>query len=371
MVKLLPFLFAATFPAAAATVRIENVPEDGLQPQALSGRDGTIHLVYLKGDPRSCDVRYVQRKAGGSDWSPPVSVNSEAGSAIAIGTIRGAQIALSKKGRLHVVWNGAMKEGGDSHGSPLYYTRFDPEESRFEPQRNVLGDTRALDGGASVASNEDGNVFIVWHGQTPEKAGEGSRAVFTLRSSDHGETFEGPDIANADFPGVCACCSLKALLTPTGEIFILYRSALTVRDRDMTLLSSRGAGEPFSRRLLDSWETPACPMSSAAMIAGPSGIHGAWETDGRIRSAILGKGIEPLEFGEGQAKHPVLVMNVHGETLLAWARGTGWERGGALAWVVLDRAGAPTGEPGTADGVRVWSWVSAFAEPDGSFVILR
>src|SRR5262245_47097381 len=86
-----------------AAVAPERVPDSGLQPSAMVGSDGTVHLVYLTGDPKSSDIIYRSRPAQ-REWSPPIRVNSQTGSAVAIGTIRGAQLALGRNGRLHVAW---------------------------------------------------------------------------------------------------------------------------------------------------------------------------------------------------------------------------------------------------------------------------
>ena len=67
--------------------------------------------IYLKRRPQSLRcVRYIEaRGKAPADWSAPVSVNNEPKSAIAMGTIRGAQLAIGKAGTIHVAWNGAMK----------------------------------------------------------------------------------------------------------------------------------------------------------------------------------------------------------------------------------------------------------------------
>jgi len=70
---------------------------------------GTIHLVYLKGEAGGSDVFYTRRKPGESAFEPSIRVNSEAGSAIAMGTVRGARIAIGRGGRIHIAWNGTMK----------------------------------------------------------------------------------------------------------------------------------------------------------------------------------------------------------------------------------------------------------------------
>ena len=69
-------------------------------------------------------------------------------------------------------------------------------------------------------------------------------------------------------------------------------------------------------------------------------------------------------------KHPALAGNARGETILAWTEGTGWNKGGSLAWQVYDKDGKPTAEHGRAAGVPTWSLVAVFARPDGGFTIL-
>ena len=34
----------------------------------------------------------------------------------------------------------------------------------------------------------------------------------------------------------------------------------------------------------------------------------------------------------GNRKHPVITSNTKGEMILVWTEGTGWKRGGSLAW---------------------------------------
>src|SRR4051794_14755327 len=119
LMKLLLCLLVFTVTARAANVRVEDVPERGVQPQVVVDAAGTAHLIYLKGEPQRSDVRYVQRAKGAKTWSDPISVNNEPGTAVAMGTIRGAQLALGKGGTLQIVWNGARIGSGSAAGSPL------------------------------------------------------------------------------------------------------------------------------------------------------------------------------------------------------------------------------------------------------------
>jgi hypothetical protein len=368
--KFLLCFLVFTVTAGAANVRVEDVPERGVQPQVVVDAAGAAHLIYLKGDPARSDVRYVRREKGSKAWSTPVAVNNEPGTAVAMGTIRGAQLALGQRGTLHVVWNGASRAGGQ--GSPLFYTRLEPGQTAFAPQRDLLGETRALDGGASIAANEKGDVYVVWHGKPPGAGGnETERVVFVATSKDNGQTFGAPVIGNADFAGTCPCCSIKALATPTGEFVALYRAAHTLTSRELTLLDSKDAGATFKRAVLEPWNTNKCPMSSAALLPTPKGIRAAWETNGKIHSTLLGSAGAQTEIAAGMVKHPALAINARGDTLAVWTVGTGWAKGGEVAWAMLDSSGRPTAERGKAPGVPVWSHAAAYAEPDGGFVIVR
>ena len=96
---------AADYPGP---VHIIRVPNGGLQPQATADPEGVVHVVFLKGEPKGCDVFYARRNAERTDFGQPIRVNSAPASAIAIGTVRGAQFALGSEGQVHVVWNGAQ-----------------------------------------------------------------------------------------------------------------------------------------------------------------------------------------------------------------------------------------------------------------------
>src|SRR5688572_25296285 len=196
------FILLLTAATAFAQVSLLRTPEEGIQPQAVVDKSGRIHLVYFKGPARAGDLFYVHKRADASEFSQPLLVNSKPGSAIAVGTIRGAQIALGKNDRIHVAWNGA-------NGLEMLYTRLD--QGAFEPERNLLTWTGGLDGGGSVAADDQGNVYVTWHGTAPDnKQGEAGRAVFVSKSRDEGKTFAREVRANPIETGACGCCGMKA-----------------------------------------------------------------------------------------------------------------------------------------------------------------
>lgn len=117
-------------------------------------------------------------------------------------------------------------------------------------------------------------------------------------------------------------------------------------------------------------------MSTMALVKGPSGLVGAWDTDGQVYFA----GIEPgtTDFTEprsapgtgSERKHPALAFNARGDMILAWTEGTGWERGGALAWQVFDKSGKPTGATGRVEGgIPVWGLPTVVATGRGFTIV--
>ena len=366
MKRLLPtlLLMACCF---GADVQLERVPEDGVQPQIVTASNGTLHLVYLKPSGRSYDLRHTTKKRGASSWETPSTVNSTPDTAVAMGTIRGAQIAVGNDDSLHIVWNGP---GGKNQPAPLLYTRSLDHGITFEKQRDLRADTQALDGGASVAASMKGEVFIVWHGApTNATPGEINRRVFILKSADNGKTFAAPKIVNADDPGVCACCSLKAFVTPTGELLTLYRAARSVNQRDIVLMTSRDGGATFQHRDIGPWAINACPMSSASVINAGSKSRAAWEAEGKVFTSLLDYASKAIAVSNDKARHPALAINAKGETLVTWSIGTGWQKGSQLGWLVLDASGKPTSARGTQPGVPVWGFSAAYADGE-KFVIL-
>lgn len=114
-----------------------------------------------------------------------------------------------------------------------------------------------------------------------------------------------------------------------------------------------------------------------ALVEGKDGVVAAWETDGQIYFARIKPGTadiaEPQTApGSGAArKHPVLAVNAQGEMVLSWTEGTGWQRGGALAWQVFDQAGKPSEEKGRIDrGIPVWG-LPTVVVTGGGFTIIH
>jgi hypothetical protein len=357
---------------------VVRVPAHGLQPQVAVDARGVVHMVYYKGEPGGGDLFYT-RSEDGTHFKHALRVNSQPGSAIATGTIRGGHLALGKDGRPHVAWNGSHKAlpKGPGGGSPMLYARLDDSGKAFERQRNLIQSAVGLDGGGSVAADASGNVYVFWHAPDAGKKGEDNRRVWVAVSTDDGKTFAAEKAASTESTGACGCCGMRAFADAKGKVYATYRGAKDVTRRDTYLLTSGDSGKSFLGEDVHPWAIKTCPMSSYSFAAGPEGrVLAAWETDGQVYYATIdpstGKRSAPVAApGTGRGrKHPVVAVNSKGETLFAWTEGTGWNKGGSLAWQVYDKDGKALSGHGHAAGVPVWSMAAAFVRPDGKFGIV-
>ena len=356
-------------------VGLLRMPQDGFQPQTVLDRDGALHMIYFKGDASAGDIEYVRRAADGKDFSQPIRVNSEPESAVAIGTVRGPQIAFGRNGRVYVIWFGSRAHGSPPDTIPVFFSRMNNSDKAFEPQRNLMQYARGGDGGISIAADARGTVYAVWHAMGAEP-GEGHRRVYLARSTDDGKTFAREVPISPPALGACGCCGMRAFADQRGTLFILYRAAAENVHRDMTLLISTDQGVTFHDTTVGPWELNACPMSTAYLSEGDKRVLAAWETAGQVYV----DSVEPVSLkvtapiaapGESNnRKHPAVAANVHGQVLMVWTEGTGWSRGGSLAWQLFDNAGNPVTAEGHAPGVPVWGLPSVFADRKGNFTIV-
>ncbi len=271
-------------------VELKRVPDLGIQPQAVTDADATVHLVYFKGDPSGGDLYYV-RSIDGSTFSSPIRVNSFPGSAVAVGNIRGARLAIGQAGRVYVTWNGSQKAAEASGGrAPMLFTRLNATGTTFEPERNLIHTAYGIDGGGGIAADHSGRVYVFWHASPPGKEGEQSRVVWVTRSQDDGNTFEPERAAWKEATGVCGCCSLNTFADSRGEVYVLFRSALETVHRDMYLLISKDHGTTFSGSDISKWNVGYCVMSSEAFAISSKHIFGAWETEKQIRFGAIENG---------------------------------------------------------------------------------
>jgi hypothetical protein len=357
-------------------ITLLRTPHEGIQPQTVLDHNNVLHMIYFKGDAAAGDIEYVKRGPAASDFSQPIRVNSGPRSAVAIGSVRGPQLAVGRNGRAFVIWFGPQTPAADPDSTmPVYFARLNDSGNAFEPQRNLMQYAKGGDGGISVAADTLGNVYSVWHamGDVP---GEDHRRVYLAHSSDDGKNFAREVPVSPAVLGACGCCGMRAFVDQRGTLSILYRAAAQNIHRDITLLVSTDHAASFRASNVAPWELNACPMSTAYLSEGGRQVLAAWEKAGEVyfdRIDPASFKLSPSIAAPGESnnrKHPAVAATADGQTLLAWTEGTGWSKGGSLAWQLFDNSGSPTGEIGRAPGIPVWGLPSVFADSQGNFTIV-
>ena len=356
-----------------------RVPDGGIQPQAATDSNGRLHLIYFKGDPAHGDVFYVHSDDDGRTFSKPLRVNSQAGSAVAIGTVRGAQLALGHNGRMHVAWMGSDKAEPKVNGrqTPMLYSRLSDAGDAFEPQRNLIREHPGLDGGGSIAADRTGDVYVAWHAPETRKGDEADRHVWLVRSTDDGKTFGDEIDMTPTGTGACGCCGMRLAADDHGDVFALYRSATQMVHRDIYLLVSHDHGQTTTATKVGPWQIGACVMSTAALSdVNDGGTVAAWEQQGNIVTGTVSPDLTlgqvvPAPGAAANRKHPAIAINRQGSRLVAWTEGTGWAKGGRVAWQLYDREGKPVdGARGSVSNLPAWDLPATAATRDGRFIIL-
>ena len=234
----------------------------------------------------------------------------------------------------------------------MLYARLADDGLSFEPQRNVIRERYGLDGGGSIAADGEGNVYVGWHGRKCRGrarpiAGSGWRG-----SGDDGKTFAAEMAAFDEPTGACGCCGMRLFADKAGAVFALYRSAREMVHRDMYLLRSDDHAAHFTSADISPMNVAQCVMSSSVLTQGKGGVLAAWETDGQVywgpvsdKGTNVSQPVAAPGTGGGR-KHPALAVNDQGAVLFAWTEGTGWQKGGSLAWQVYDSSGRPVPQAG-------------------------
>lgn len=362
---------ASCLPAA---VSIDAVPGGGIQPQVAPGPDGTIHCIAFLGDPKGGDVIHAVRAPNGS-WSEPQRVNSQPGSVIAIGTVRGAHLAVDGSGRPHVSWMGSKQAEPKAPGghTPFLYSRLG-DDGTFEPQRNLIMRAHGLDGGGTVAADDRGRISALWHAEG-DGPGEDRRQVVLRVSADGGATFGPEQPLTRARSGACACCGMRALGLADGSLVTAWRGAAKDgAERGLWLAISAEPGGKTRAAEFAPWTINACPMSTTHLTTHPRGAVLCWQTDQRVSYSVIvdGKPGDPVVVAEGDTpKHAVAAAAPDGRVCVAWVEGSGWNKGGAVRYRLYDPDGRPRGDAQDADVSPAWSLPAVAPLADGDFVVIR
>jgi len=169
---------------------------------------------------------------------------------------------------------------------------------------------------------------------------------------------------------------MRAFADERGTLYVLYRAAAQGIHRDMTLLVSTDRGSTFRTATVAPWEVNTCPMSTAYLSEGGHRVLAAWEKAGEVYFEQIDANslavYPPIGAAEDATnrKHPALAANADGKVLMAWTEGTGWRKGGSLAWQLFGSAGKLLAAKGSLPGIPAWDLPAVFADRDGNFTVV-
>lgn len=364
---------------AQAQVTAMRAPYDGFRPRAVLDGEGVLHVVQGNKSSRT-DLVYVRQEPGSTEFSSPIPVNTTAG------IVACFDMAVGEGGRVHVLmrtnprysklWMPADQKVKFWDLKYMLYARLNDAGDGFEAERNLAGETIGFEGAGTILADGE-RVLAFWHGQLVPKFDEPSRRIYRALSTDGGRTFSEPEAVRSDVEGACQCCPLAGGWGEDGEVVLGLRNSTVeedVRTKDSYVLVSQDLGRTFEGRLLDPWQEAGCPGSLGSVTSGPSGVFVAWRTRTAVHMANVEGGPWVSPTRGANTRTPVIVSNQRGDVLFLWGVLGGPKAKGAghIAWQVFDGDGQPVSPRGwIRKGVaKGWGAPTAFAKPDGSFVIL-
>lgn len=254
---------------AAATVALATLGV-GHQPQL--DQDGKfVALAYGNGG----DVYFRASQDAGRTFAAPVKIATVP--KLMLGRHRGPRVAIAGQTLL------VTAIGGD--GQLQVWRSGNRGKTWSGPSSINDANTSAREGLDGIAANAQGIVFATWLDDRG-----GNKQLFGAVSRDAGATWS-KNVQIYTSPEekghVCECCHPSPLVTPAGEIYVMWRNFLN-GSRDMWLAHSKDQGKTFEYSKLGrgTWPLNACPMDGGDLALDRSGkVLTVWRRDKEIYAA--------------------------------------------------------------------------------------
>jgi hypothetical protein len=335
---------------ASERVQIVRTPNNGAVPDAEVDRNGAVHVAFVAGQ----DAFYVKSSDNGKTFSPPLRINSEAGSVHPPNMFRGPDIALGKGGRVHVVWygNGYQRKLPPEEWG-VFYSHLDAGQNAFSPTLNL---NHKPSDNYSITADENGDVAVVWM----------AKKLYVNTSRDNGDAFADAEAVPVAHP--CECCASRAFFSKNGTLYIDYREKAN-NMRDMYLLTRATGDAAFSKQKISTtpWQVNACPMAGTFLTGAKNGLVVAWETKSQIFYGRIDRGagfLPPKEIrAAAKGKWPVALAALDGTVLVSWKNDS------TLNWQLYDAADKPLGTVETKPSANATRHAGTVAQ-QGNFLLI-
>ena len=286
------FIFAITILSASSSLFAQQFStpikvntETGLSsekaPIMAIGRDGTIYISWVKGNGTGSSIWMSHSTDGGSTFSAPVNACADANSNS--DAQRTAKFVLDTKGGIHMIWMATRKDKNPD----VWYIRSTDNGTTWTSPMTLCdaGDSNKFaQDFPAIACDSNDNLYASWLDfREPSIPGISPHGhIYFTKSTDHGTTWS-KNIKADNMPGgiggTCECCAQHIAVSPTGNIYIGFRSNIQEL-RNIYLARSTDKGETFelSLKIADGdWSLAACPMKGPNIRLDESEtLHMAW-----------------------------------------------------------------------------------------------
>lgn len=267
----------------------------GQMPNLTKDKNGTIHMVYGKGD----SILYSST-SNGHTFTPPALV-VVLPKLYSLAT-RGPQIAAASNGLVIT----ACTQEGDIYS-------FCKTTSGIWTKPQQLNSPETAKEGLMALSADGLNVYAVWLNVKLPKG----QTVQGAQSKDGGLTwrknrlvYDSPDST------VCECCK-PSVAVHGNKVYVQFRNWLD-GSRDLYLAASFNGGKTFNtaQKLgFGSWRLNGCPMDGGGLVLIKGVPLTVWRREAKIFAAIPGQ--PEKEIGEGRS--PSLEV-VGGRGIYTWTK---------------------------------------------------
>jgi hypothetical protein len=242
------------------------------------------------------------------------------------------KVAYAPDGTLHALYAVGRLEAGRRFPFTTLRLASSTDGGRtWDAPRTVTGDSipRSRNFHAlHVAA--DGSLFVAWL----ESRADSASATYLTRSDDQGRTWSrAVRVAAGE---ACPCCRVAIATTPSGRMYLAWRTVLPGNIRDIVVATSEDRGGTWTEPVRvheDDWVFEGCPHAGPDIEVDASGaLHVAWWT-GRegssgawyARSTDGGRSFAPpVPLGVAHFSAPAhlqLALDDRGTVVAAWDDG--------------------------------------------------
>jgi hypothetical protein len=249
---------------------------------------------------------------GRATFSKPVEVGGAR--FLSLGMRRGPRVAAIGDSIFVTAIGGEL--GGGRDGDLFAWRSTDKGQTWQGPSRVNDVDASAREGLHAMTASRTGVVYCTWldlRNKRTEIMGATSRDG-GKNWSDNALVYRSPD------GSVCECCHPSATFAPDGALFVMWRNSLA-GNRDMYVARSKDDGESFGpadKLGTKNWQLAACPMDGGMIGVDANGVvHTAWRRDKTVYTTSAAPAAD-VRLGGGE--QPWLAITAQGPAV-AWIVG--------------------------------------------------